>query len=164
MHKAQEQVPGAVDRASMDNDRQNNPASNSGSYRWARKAEETGTIAWVVPTTSKGYPPPRSAKMGGLGIRDAVKYNTCLPPGEDVLIGPKSCGRCGGGRRESGERRKERRPRCDQKWKPRTTLSLHISASVMQHTCNPHFTDCHFFPKHLLQIFSPCMFIGSFFF
>lgn len=55
--------------------------------------------------------------------------------------------------RESGERRKERRPHCDRKWKPRTILSIHISASVMQHTCNPHFTDCHFFPKHLLGVF-----------
>ena len=45
MHKAQEQVPDAAGRAGMDNDRQNNPTSNSGLYRWARKAEETVTPA-----------------------------------------------------------------------------------------------------------------------
>lgn len=52
-------------------------------------------------------------------------------------------------------RRKERSPYCDSKWSPRTILSIQTSTSVMRHTCNPNFTDCHFFLKHLLGDFFP---------
>lgn len=86
-------------------------------------------------------------------------------PEKMLLIGLRRCEGYWGGRKGGkveGEERGREPPHCDLEWRLRTILSVYSSTSVMQHTCNPNFTDCHFFLKHLLGDFFFYMFAGSF--
>lgn len=140
---------------------------------WARKAKEAGTrsVSGANPTTKttlilvqrkdKHASDHRRRQMQHTPLQSGKeeKESSGSHPETTFFIGFRryeGYRYMGGRKRKWRERRKkEWSPHCDLKWTPRTILSINTSTSVMQHTYNPNFTDCHFFLKHLLGDFFP---------